>query len=47
MLTKSETFKQEYCCTIVRIGKVEPIENSDYLAQVLVEACIPDNYLTS
>lgn len=37
MLTKSETFKQEYCCTIVRIGKVEPIENSDYLAQVLVE----------
>ena len=37
MLTKSETFKQEYCCTIVRIGKVEPIENSDFLAQVLVE----------
>ena len=37
MLTKSETFKQEYCCTIVRIGKVEPIVNSDFLAQVLVE----------
>ena len=37
MLTKSETFKQEYCCTIVRIGKVEAIENSDFLAQVLVE----------
>lgn len=37
MLTKSDTFKQEYCCTIVRIGKVEPIENSDFLAQVLVE----------
>ena len=37
MLTKSETFKQEYCCTIVRIGNVEPIENSDFLAQVLVE----------
>ena len=37
MLTKSENFKQEYCCTIVRIGKVEPIVNSDFLAQVLVE----------
>ena len=37
MLTKSENFKQEYCCTIVRIGKVEPIDNSDFLAQVLVE----------
>ena len=37
MFTKSENFKQEYCCTIVRIGKVEPIDNSDFLAQVLVE----------
>ena len=37
MFTKSETFKQEYCCTIVRIGKVEPIENSDFLGQVPVE----------
>lgn len=37
MLTKSETFKQEYCCTIVQIGKVETIVNSDFLAQVLVE----------
>ena len=37
MLTKSANFKQEYCCTIVRIGKAEPIVNSDFLAQVLVE----------
>lgn len=37
MLTKSETFKQEYCCTVVKIGEVQPIENSDFLAQVLVE----------
>ena len=37
MLNQSETFKQEYCCTIVRIGKVSPIENSDFLGQVLVE----------
>lgn len=37
MLTRSETFKQEYCCTIVQIGKVEAIENSDFLAQVLIE----------
>lgn len=37
ILAKSNDFKQEYCCTIVRIGEVKPIEGSDFLGQVLVE----------
>jgi hypothetical protein len=27
----------EYCCTIVRIGEIKPIEGSDFLGQVMVE----------
>ena len=37
MISKSQNFKQEYCCTIVRIGVVTPIEGSDFLGQVMVE----------
>lgn len=37
LLSKSNEFKQEYCCTIVRIGEVLPIEGSDFLGQVMVE----------
>lgn len=29
LLSKSNDFKLEYCCTIVRIGEVLPIEGSD------------------
>ena len=28
LISKSNDFKQEYCCTIVRIGEVSPIEGS-------------------
>jgi len=37
MLSKSQNFKQEYCCTIVRIGTVIPIGNSDFLGQTMVD----------
>lgn len=37
LLSKSKDFKQEYCCTIVQLGEVLPIEGSDFLGQVLVE----------
>lgn len=37
MITKSKDFKQEYCCTIVRIGAVEPIQGSDFLGTTMVE----------
>lgn len=33
---KSKNFKQEYCCTIIQIDKVEPIPNSDFLGTVNV-----------
>ena len=35
-LIKSSKFQQEYCCTVVRIGELHPIENSNYLATTLV-----------
>lgn len=31
--TKSENFKSEYSCAVVRIGKLTPIEGSDFLAK--------------
>lgn len=31
---KSKNFKQEYCCTVICIDKVEPIPNSDFLGIV-------------
>ena len=36
MLTRSENIRDEYCAQIVRIGKLEPIENSDFLAKTYV-----------
>ena len=37
LLTKSKNFKSEYCCTVVQIGEVNPIEGSDFLGTTLVE----------
>lgn len=36
IFTKSDTFKEEYCCSIVKIGEVTPIEGSDFLGSTLV-----------
>ena len=36
MLNRSENIRDEYCAQIVRIGKLEPIENSDFLAKTYV-----------
>lgn len=33
VFTKSENFKSEYSCAVVRIGKLTPIEGSDFLAK--------------
>ncbi len=32
IFTQSENMSAEYCCTIVRIGKLNPVEGSDFLA---------------
>lgn len=34
--TQSENIKLEYCCQVVRIDKIKPIEGSDYLSQTVV-----------
>lgn len=36
MLSCSDKFKQEYCCTIVRIGECWPIEGADRIQRTLV-----------
>ena len=36
LLTKSDNFTSEYCCTIVRIGEVKPIEGKDKIGYTLV-----------
>lgn len=36
LLSKSEKIKPEYCCSVVRIGKLTPIEGSDFLAKTSV-----------
>lgn len=33
ILTKSDSFKEEYCCSVVRVGELTPIEGSDFLAK--------------
>jgi len=33
VFTKSENFKSEYSCAVVRIGKLTSIEGSDFLAK--------------
>ena len=32
----SDKGKSEYCCNVVRIGEVTPIEGSDFLAQTVI-----------
>ena len=36
IFTKSKNFKQEYCCTIIKVNSIEPIENSDFLGIINV-----------
>lgn len=36
ILEASEKIQHEYCCTVVRIGDLTPIEGSDFLATTLV-----------
>ncbi|MCD8207548.1 MAG: hypothetical protein LUD72_06410 [Bacteroidales bacterium] len=36
LFSKSDKFTTEYCISIVRIGGVKPIENSDFLGQTVV-----------
>ncbi len=36
LLTKSDKFTSEYCCTIVHIGEVKPIEGKDKIGYTLV-----------
>lgn len=40
IFTKSETFKQEYSATIVRVGELKDIENSDNLKQSLLTGLV-------
>ena len=35
-LTKSKDFTEEYCCSVVRVGELEPVENSDNLMRTVV-----------
>ena len=37
ILSKSENMSTEYCATVVRVGEVKPIENSDFLGVTMVE----------
>jgi hypothetical protein len=36
ILKESDKIQHEYCCTVVKIGELKPIENSDFLATTLV-----------
>ena len=36
IFTMSKDGKSEYCCNIVRVGELKPIEGSDFLAQVFI-----------
>lgn len=36
LFTMSADGKSEYCCNVVKIGEVKPIENSDFLGQVII-----------
>ena len=35
-LTKSKDFTEEYCCSVVKVGKLVPVENSDRLMQTRI-----------
>lgn len=36
LFTMSPNGKSEYCCNVVKIGEIKPIENSDFLGQVMI-----------
>lgn len=36
LFTMSPDGKSEYCCNVIKIGEVKPIENSDFLGQVII-----------
>ena len=36
IFTKSNFFKSEYCCSIIKIGEVKPIEGKDKIGYTLV-----------
>lgn len=36
IFTKSENFKSEYCCSIIKVGEVKPIEGKDKIGYTLV-----------
>lgn len=36
ILSSSKDINHEYCCTVVRIGEVRPVEGSDFLGQTFV-----------
>ena len=36
IFTKSDSYKSEYCCTVVRVGEVKPIEGKDKIGYTLV-----------
>ena len=37
LLTQSKDMSHEYCCTVVQIGDIKPVEGSDFLAVTSVE----------
>ena len=37
LISKSQDMSTEYCATVVRVGEVKPIENSDFLGTVMIE----------
>ena len=36
LISQSKEMSREYCCTVVQIGEVKPIEGADFLGQTLV-----------
>ena len=36
ILSSSDSMKSEYCCSVVKIGELKPIEGSDFLAETIV-----------
>jgi len=36
IISKSDKIKSEYCCTVVQIGEIKPIEGKDLIGQTLV-----------
>ena len=36
MFSKSDSFKSEYCCSIIRVGEVKPIDGKDKIGYTLV-----------